>query len=40
LRSTVSEFNRSYAVDNHDVVTQACRMGQAFARAESRLGMR
>jgi glycosyltransferase involved in cell wall biosynthesis len=40
LRSKVSALNRSYAVDNHDVVTQAWRMGQAFARAERRLGMR
>jgi phosphatidyl-myo-inositol dimannoside synthase len=40
LRSKVSELNRRYAVDNHDVVTQAGRMGQAFARAERRLGMR
>ena len=40
LRSKVSQFNRNYAVDNHDVVTQARRMEQAFERAEWRLGMR
>jgi phosphatidylinositol alpha-1,6-mannosyltransferase len=40
LRSKVSRLNRNYAVDNHDMVTQAQRMEQAFSRAEHRLGMR
>jgi phosphatidyl-myo-inositol dimannoside synthase len=39
LRIKVSQLNRNHAVENHDVVTQSRRMGQAFARAERRLGM-
>jgi glycosyltransferase involved in cell wall biosynthesis len=39
LRMRTARFNRDYVVENHDVRTQARRMGEAFARAETRLGL-
>ncbi|MFN8195056.1 MAG: glycosyltransferase family 4 protein [Nocardioidaceae bacterium] len=38
-RAAVARANREWVVANHDVRTQARRMGEAFTRAESRLGM-
>jgi glycosyltransferase involved in cell wall biosynthesis len=40
LRLKVAQLNRNHALENHDVITQSERMGQAFSRAEYRLGMR
>jgi phosphatidylinositol alpha-1,6-mannosyltransferase len=37
-RAEVALSNRSWILENHDVETQARRMGEAFARAEARLG--
>jgi len=39
-RQQVALRNRAWVVENHDVRTQALRMGEAFTRAEARLGMR
>jgi len=39
-RAAAARHNREWVVANHDVRTQARRMGEAFARAELRLGMR
>jgi phosphatidyl-myo-inositol dimannoside synthase len=36
-RLALGAFNREYVVEHHDVVTQAVRMGEAFAAAEARL---
>lgn len=38
-RADAARANRAWVVANHDVRTQARRMGEAFARAEARLGM-
>jgi phosphatidyl-myo-inositol dimannoside synthase len=37
-RRELGAFNRAYVEERHDVVVQAHRMGEAFARAEARLG--
>jgi len=39
-RYAVARSNRDYVVEHHDVHTQALRMGEAFANAEARLGLR
>ena len=39
-RAAVAVANRAWVVENHDVRTQARRMGEAFTRAEERLGLR
>jgi len=38
-RAAVARTNREWVVANHDVHTQARRMGDAFGRAEARLGL-
>ena len=38
-RAEAARANRVWVVENHDVRTQARRMGEAFTRAEERLGM-
>jgi glycosyltransferase involved in cell wall biosynthesis len=37
-RADIARHNREWVVAEHDVFTQARRMGEAFARAEQRLG--
>ena len=39
-RATIARANREWVVAEHDVRTQAARMGEAYARAEARLGLR
>ena len=38
-RAEIARANRTWVVDNHDVRTQARRMGEAFTRAEQRLNL-